>query len=253
MARAGAWVRPAGGVYTRAGVGAFIGRGAFLLAPGAPEGRFRSLAAEGYGEFGLGGALELDVSLRWVDNRHRLRTGRAFSNRGLEDAEILIKWAPLNGARAVSLLGGVRVALYPIASLEELAEGRPRRGPGGQDLLLGAAYGWSFRRGWVNVDVLLRLRLGGASAGVRTRLELGGFLVRPLAAAATVEIQPAFGREQDRPLDAPAPVPTTWGLGGKLLGHFIRGVGVSVDFTWYPGRLNDGPGYRLGGGLTYQR
>jgi hypothetical protein len=253
-ARAGAWARDLGGIYTRVGAGLFIGQGAFYFAPGAPRGTMYGLAGELYGELGLSRGLEIDLSLRGVDNRHVLDSGEVRRSGGAEDLEGLLKWAPLSGWHALAFLVGLRAALYQRVPMAEIADGTPQIGPGGQDVLFGMAYGRSFRGrpGWFGIDVTARLRISGASAGIRTRAELGGKLLGPLVGALTFEAQPAFGRDQDQPPDGPAPVPLVLGLGGKLLVSIAAGLGLALDFAWYPDPVNDGPGYRVGLGATYE-
>lgn len=239
-AQAGAWVREAGGAYVHAGVARFVGTADF-----DPEaGRFTGDAVELYGEVGVGHRLELDGSLRGVDHRS---AGLPTHSTGLQDAWLVAKWAPTRSEQALALVAGTRVALY---GREDTG---PQRGPGGVDLLTGASWGRGLQRGWVGVDVLHRLRFGGASSGLDFRTELGWRPVEALALAATAQAQPAFGRAVDQPPDAPAPVPTVVGVGAKALLALGGGVGLAADTVWLPPLLNDGPGARAGIGLTLQR
>lgn len=256
-ALAGGWARDAGGVYLRAGAAVFRGQDAFLLpdVEGVPAGRFRSVAAELYGEVGLGHDLEVDLSLRWVDNRHALEDGPTLHNRGAEDGELLLKWAPVNESQALSLLVGTRFAMYRRLPVEETLDGRPQRGPGGADVLFGASYGHSFHPlpMWLNLDLLHRVRLGGPSSGQLIRLELGAMPIEGLGGALTFEVQPAFGRDIDQRDDAPSPVPKVLALGGKAFVPIYAGLGLTADAQWLPDALNDGPGWRVGAGLTFER
>jgi hypothetical protein len=256
-ASAGGWARHAGGVYARAGAAYFDGRAAFLLpdAPGAPSGTFHSIAAELYGEVGLGRGFELDLSARWVDNAHELSDGVTRRSRGPEDAELLLKWSPVHAHNALAFLIGTRVAMYERLDVGDTLDGTPQRGSGGVDLLTGVSFGHSFHptRAWVVVDVLHRLRFGGPSSGVLTRAEAGWMFAPPLGGALLFEIQPAFGRDLDQRADAPAPVPKILSFGAKLFLELPEGFGLAADAFWLPDVLNDGPGFRVAAGVTYQR
>ena len=254
-AHAGAWARPQGGVYARAGVGLFFGQPAFLLAGGVgTEGRFIGIAGELYAEVGLGRGFELDVSARWVDNRHDRDGQPTLTSDGPEDAELLLKWAPFSALHALSFTAGARVSMYERSPDAEIAAGTPQRGPGGQDIVVGVGWGRSFYpvMAWVNVDIGYRLRIGNASSAVRVRGEFGGRIVGPLAAAATLEIQPAFGRDTDLTTGAPAPIPTVFAIGAKLFARIAAGFGASLDAAWLPDTVNDGPGWRVGLSATYE-
>lgn len=254
-ARAGPWARRAGSVYVRLGAARFEGRGAFLLGEGAAGVAFASNAAELYAEAGLGRALELDASFRVVDNRNERLDGAVMSALGPEDLELALKWSPLGGSSRLAFTLGGRAALYDRLPRAATLDGTPQLGPGGFDLLTGAAWGVSFwpARAWITADVTHRLRFGGSSAGVRLRAEGGGYLAGPLAVAGTVEFQAAYGREQQQPEGAPAPVPRVLALGAKAFAEVAAGFGVSVDGGWLPPVFNDGPGWRLGVSLTYER
>ena len=256
-AAAGGWARDAGGVYVRTGVAFFDGRAAFLLpdAPGSPEGSFHSIAAELYGEVGLGRGFELDLSARWVDNAHALSEGTTLHSRGLEDAELYLKWSPVSAQNALAFLVGTRIAMYERLPQDETLDGTPQRGPGGADVLAGVSFGHSFHptRAWVVIDVLHRLRLGGPSSGMVLRSEAGWMFAEPLGGALTVELHPAFGRDVDQDPDAPAPVAKVLALGAKLFLEIHGGFGLTADAQWLPDVLNDGPGYRVAGGVTFQR
>ncbi len=253
-ARAGGWARPAGSVYVRSGVALFRGQGAFLVAEDV-TGEFYSLAAELYTEVGIGKNLEADISLRWVDNVNELNDGSTLRERGLEDLEVRLEWAPVNKGQALAFVVGFRQSLYDRRPLDEMVDGRPQRGPGGTDLLVGASYGYSFfpDSAWLTADVLLRLRLQNPSSAVLTRVEAGWMVFERLGVAGFFELQPAFGRDEDLELDAPAPVPTALGFGAKLLVPVHAGFGLSAEAIGWPDVLNDGPGYRLGLSLTYER
>lgn len=255
VAEAGPWARPAGRSYVRLGAARFEGRGAFLVNEAAAVGTFTGDALEFYGEAGLGRGLELDVSLRAVMNRVEGAGAATRSNAGPEDVEALLKWAPLSATRALSFVAGARVSLYERLSLAEMADGTPQRGPGGADLLTGFGYGVSFwpTRAWLAADVLHRLRLGGSSAGLRLRGEAGWMFAGPVGAALTGEFQAAYGRESTQPEGAPAPVPRVLAVGVKVLAEVYRGFGLSADGAWLPGVFNDGPGWRLGVSVTWER
>ncbi len=253
VARAGAWARDPGSAYLRAGAGSFDGvstNESFATAGG----QFSSLAAEGYAEVGLGAGLEIDMSARWVETRTDFE-GRAETNDGPEDLELLLAWAPVSGSDAVMFQLGSRVANYDRLEPDDVGLGVPERGPGGVDILAGGAFGHSFwpAPAWIDVDLLWRVRLGGASTAARLRTELGRTLVGPVAGAITVEMQPAFGRDIDQPSGAPAPIPGGWSVGAKLLSNVAHGFGLGADVAWMPEWLNDGPGYRLGLGVTWER
>jgi len=68
----------------------------------------------------------------------------------------------------------------------------------------------------------------------------------------TAEFQAAYGREQ-QPVGAPAPVPRVLGVGGKVFAAVTAGFGLSADATWLVPVFNDGPGWRLGVSLTFER
>lgn len=254
-ALAGPWARRAGSFYLRAGFARFEGQGAFLLANNATAGQFVGLAGELYGEAGLGRHFELDLSARYVENRHERADGRVMSNAGPEDLELTLKWSPLPGAMPVAFTLGARAAMYERLAPEALSDGSPQRGPGGFDLLTGASWGVSFwpTRAWLVADVQHRLRFGGASNGVRLRVEGGGFVIRRVGGALVAEFQAAYGREQQQPPGAPAPVPRVLGLGAKLFVDVYAGLGVSSDFMWLPDVFNDGAGWRVGLSLTWER
>lgn len=256
-AHAGAWARDLGGVYLRLGGSIFVGDSGALLpdVAGAPAGRFEGRAVDLYAEVGLGVNLELDLSARWVDHRHALDDGTVERASGPGDLEVLLKWAPLNAASAFALTAGARVAPYGMPSLAERAEGRPPLGPGGTDVLTGFAFGRSFwpAPGWLTGELLHRLRLGAASTGLQVRVEGGWRLLAPLALAGELAWQPAFGRDLDQPEDAPAPVPDELKLGAKLLAGPWWGFGATADATWLPDLGNDGPGWRVSAGVTWER
>lgn len=253
-AHAGGWVRPAGSVYVRAGAAWFQGEDTFLLGDDS-AGRFSSLAAELYSEVGLGQNLEVDLSLRWVDNANDVEGGAPLREGGPEDLEARLEWAPLNGQQAFAFVMGFRQALYERRPPQEAEDTRPQRGPGGTDVLVGGAFGYSFHpvRAWLTADVLLRLRVQNPSSAVNLRLEGGWMMLKHLGAAASVEFQPAFGRDLDTSPNAPAPVPTVLGLGLKLLVPVAGGFGLAGEVMGWPDVLNDGPGYRLAASLTFER
>jgi hypothetical protein len=253
---AGPWARRAGGAYVRLGAARFEGQAAFLLNESvAQRGRFVGYAGELYAEAGLGRRFELDASWRWVENRSERLDGLVMSSGGPEDLELTLKWSPLAGSMPIAFLVGGRVSLYDRLSEAALFDGTPQRGPGGADLLTGAAWGVSFwpTRAWLSADVLHRLRFGTASSGVRLRVEGGGYVVGPLAVAASVEFQAAYGRQEQQAAGSPAPVPRVLGLGAKVFAELYRGFGVNVDATWLPDVFNDGPGWRLGASVTFER
>ena len=253
-AHAGGWARPAGSVYVRAGAAFFRGEDTFLLTDGA-AGQFYSLAAELYTEVGLGHNLELDLSLRWIDNANDLDEGLTLRERGLEDLEARLEWAPVNRSRALAFVLGFRQSLYERRPTPAQSDGRPERGPGGTDLLVGASFGTSLHptRAWITVDLLLRLRLQNPSSGVQTRVEAGWMFLEHLGAAASLELQPSFGRDDDLVENAPAPVPTVLGVGGKLLAPVASGFGIAAEALLWPDVLNDGPGYRIALSVTFER
>lgn len=238
----------------RAGGAYFEGEDTFLLSGGF-EGQFYSVAAELYTEVGLGYNLELDLSLRWVENANNLDSGPVVREQGLEDLEARLEWAPVNTSRAFAFVLGFRQSLYDRRPLDEQDDGRPERGPGGTDLLFGASFGYSFHptEAWLTVDVLYRIRVQNPSSGLQTRIEGGWMMLSHLGAALALEIQPAFGRDEDLQREAPAPVPTVFGVGLKVLVPVAAGVGVAGEGMFWPNVLNDGPGYRLALSLTYER
>ncbi|MDD9937752.1 MAG: hypothetical protein OXT09_29340 [Myxococcales bacterium] len=254
LAKAGGWGRDAGDVYLRAGAAWFEGTAAFqLLDDAAPLAEFSSTSAELYWEVGVGRQLELDGSLRWVDNRNDLLGAGTHRSRGLEDLEALVKWTPVSGSRALSLLGGARLSLYERLPVERTLVGEPQRGPGGTDVLIGASHGHSFHptAAWFNLDVLHRLRVSGVSSGVLIRAELGAMLA-PVGGALVFEVQPAFGRDIDQAEGDPSPVPKVLGLGAKLFLDIAAGFGLTADGMWLPDVINDGPGHRIALSATYQ-
>lgn len=255
VAHAGPWARRAGSTYLRLGGARFEGQGAFLVGENAAGGSFVGYAVEFYGEAGLGRRLELDASFRFVQNRNERLDGVVMTQTGPEDLELSLKWSPLAGSSPIAFTLGGRASLYDRLPAEALLDGTPQRGPGGFDLLTGAAWGVSFwpTRAWLGVDVTHRLRFGGSSAGLRIRVEGGGYVAGPLAVAGTVEFQAAYGREQQQPVGAPAPVPRVLGVGGKVFAEVVAGFGLSVDVTWLVPVFNDGPGWRLGVSLTFER
>jgi hypothetical protein len=241
----GPWARPAGEVYGKLGVGRFTGTAAFDSAgPVALSGEeaptFVGDAVEGYGEVGLGGGLELDGSARWVVHR----VGGEVT-RGLQDLELVTEWAPVSSREAFALTAGLRVSPYPRGL-------RPEIGPGGTDLLLGGGWGRSLGPAWTAVDVALRQRLTSPSAGLRVRGEVGVLGSAPLGAAANVELQPAFGRTgRAGPTDS-APVPRVLAFGLKGFVRLPAGFGLAADVAALPKLINDGPGMRLGVGVTWE-
>lgn len=262
-ARAGGWVRGAGGLYARLGAGLYIGlaqggQNAFLVGDSAPSGRFWGLGGELYADVGFGAGFGFELSARWADNRYVFDTGESRRNSGPEDLEFYAKWSPFSASHAFALMMGARVAMYERLSDQILSTGVPQRGAGGQDLLFAAAYGRSLGRfpAWIGIDVTGRIRLHGSSAAVRTRFELGSKLVGTLQGVALLELQPAFGRDNNQPQGGPAPITRVFGLGGKFLWAAIvtpdGKLGLSADFVYYPPEINDGPGYRVGLGATIE-
>lgn len=235
-AHAGPWTRPAGDVYAKLGAGHFEGQAAFE----DRQGPFSGDAAESYVEVGLGGGLELDGSMSVVSNR----VGQSVSI-GPQDAELLLEWAPVSSREAFALVAGARVATY-------VRGGDPELGPGGADLLAGAGWGRSLGAGWFASDVLLRHRLGSPSSGLRFRSELGVKGDTPFGSAIGVELQPAFGRAQLQDPDGPAPVPRVLGFSVKGFASLVSGLGFAADLAYLPSFVNDGPGFRIGAGLTWE-
>lgn len=250
MAWAGAWVRPAGGAWVQVGPSLF--RGTEQVSQGGFEGR----AIELYGELGLGAAVELSLSTRWVDHRLTMADGTRRTT-GWGDVEALVDWAPVNGQSALSLRAGVRGSPYERASLAERAAGAVTRGPGGVDLLVGAGFGrgfsWGFGPGWAGVELLHRLRLGCACSAVDLRGEAGVFVWPWLGLAATAQWQPAYGRDAEVPADGPAPIPSAGGVGSKVFVRMGGGFGLVGSHDWMPSALNDGPGHRVALTLSWER
>lgn len=254
-ALAGAWAREAGAVYVQLGPSLFVGphRDDLVTDVDSASGRFVGRALDLYAEVGLGAGFELDLSWQWVDQRHELDEGADATESGAGDVEALLKWAPRSAEDAVSFLVGARVAPYETAAIEDQVTGAPPRGPGGADILAGFGWGHGFTWGWLDTQLLHRVRIGGASAGARLRAELGYRVVSPLAVAAEVTAQPAYGRTLEQPDDAPAPVAKSWSLGAKLLADVHAGLGLSLSASWLPEPGNDGPGYRLAAGVVFER
>jgi hypothetical protein len=234
---AGPWCRPAGSVYAKLGAGHFQGQAAFEDST-LP---FRGEALEGYAEVGLGHDLELDSSLALVSSR----VGEA-SSLGLQDLDVTLDWAPVSAREAFALTLGTRVSLYRRGLQPEL-------GPGGADLLLGAGWGRSLGPGWLAVDLSWRHRLVIPSSGLRLRAELGLQGQSPVGGALTLEAQPASGRSPLQPAaPAPAPIPRALSLGLKAFARLGAGFGLAADTAWLPAAVNDGPGWRIGGGLSWE-
>jgi hypothetical protein len=250
----GVWARDLGGLYGRYGAGFYFGQGAFLVTNSQAQGRFQSFAGEIYEEVGLGHNFELDLSGRWVNNRHLIEGGTILNNAGPEDTEVQLRWGPFHGKNALSVFAGVRVALYERFSVTQTADGTPQRGPGGQDILFGLAYGRSFypRAAWFTFDITPRIRLGNPTTGLRFRLELGTRFWGPILGAFTIEAQPVIGRRAGQENDPISPVPITLALGAKIFVTLPFGFGLIADFSWFPNVFNDGPGVRVGVGLTYE-
>lgn len=243
---AGAWVRPPGGLWVQLGPSAFAGT------EQVSQGRFDGRALELYGEAGIGAGFELGVAARWVD--HRLTMGETTRRvTGLGDIELLVEWAPLNGASALSLRAGARVAPYETATLAERTAGAVTPGPGGMDALVGAGFGQGFAQGWLGVELLHRVRLGCACSAIDLRGEAGVFPLPWLGLAATAQWQPAYGRDSELPADAPAPIPSAGGIGGKLFIRAWGGFGLVGNYDWMPSALNDGPGHRVAVTLSFER
>jgi len=252
-AEAGAWVRDAGDIYLKAGFSRFGGEAnPEVLDQSFAIGSFEALAFEIYGEVGLGGSFELDINTAIVSNRHELALGQELTNNGLGDLELLFRWAPLSSRHAIAFIAGSRLSLYPDPSQSDLVRGAPRIGPGGTDILAGAEYGFTSDSGWFNLRLLHRIRVDGASTGVMFRSELGGRFFNTAYGALELEIQPAFGRDIDQPLGAPAPIPVRFSLGGKLWMPIAWGFGAGLDASYLPPVLNSGPGVRFGIGLTFE-
>ena len=238
QAHAGPWARPAGSVYTKLGAGHFQGQADFEDST-LP---FVGDAAEGYAEVGLGRGIELDSSLRFVSHR----VGQAQSL-GLQDLEVVAEWAPVSSREALAFTLGARLPLYRRGLQPEL-------GPGGADLLAGFGWGRSLGPGWTSLDLQLRHRFGSPSSGVRWRWELGVLGNSPVGAAMGLEVQPAFGRTAlDAEVREPSPVPRVLALSLKAFARLPRGFGLAADAGWLPSLVNDGPGVRLGAGLTFER
>lgn len=251
----GVWARDLGGLYGRYGAGFYFGQGAFVTNTQV-QGRFQSFAGEIYEEVGFGHNFEVDISGRWVNNRNRLTNGTLLNNAGAEDTEVQLRWGPFHSKNALSLFAGVRVALYERLELDRTADGTPQRGPGGQDILFGIAYGRSFypRAAWFTFDITSRIRIGSPTTGLRFRLELGTKFWGPLLGAFTLEWQPVIGRRVGQENDPIAPVPITLAIGAKIFVTLPFGLGLIADFSWFPSGnvFNDGPGVRVGIGVTYE-
>lgn len=246
LAIAGAWVRPAGGVWLQAGPSLF--EGTEQVSGGGFEGR----AIELYGEVGLGADVELVASARLIDHRLTM-LGETRRATGWGDVEALVEWAPVNGQSALALRGGLRLSPYDTPTLSDRAGGAPTAGPGGTDILLGAGWGHGFARGWTGVELLHRVRLGCVCNALDLRAEAGVFAVPWLGLAATASWQPAYGRDGSQPVDAPAPIPSAGGLGGKLFVAAWAGLGLLASYDWMPAALNDGPGHRVALTMTWER
>jgi hypothetical protein len=234
----GPWVRPAGGVYAKVGAGAFRGTADFVELPG----RFAGDAVEAYGEVGVGRGIELDLSTSYGFQR----VGEV-RNDGLQDLQLVTKWSPGAGRAAFALLGGARIPLY------DRDGAAPELGPGGADLLAGGSVGRGIGPAWTLVDVILRHRLGAPSAGLDLRGEIGAQGASPVGGAVGLEIQPAFGRTAYQAVGTAAPVPRMLALSAKAFGRLPLGFGVTADAGWLPDLINDGPGYRVGAGVTWER
>ena len=162
------------------------------------------------------------------------------------------------GQRSAGARAGVGLSSVTLRSASGDRANRRRGLSGaraGTDFLIGASFGYSFYPvpAWVTVDVLHRLRLQNPSSGVSTRVEAGWMIIEHFGFAAQVEIQPSFGRDSDLAPDVPAPVPTVFGFGCKLLAPVTAGFGLAGEAMLWPDVLNDGPGYRLALSLTYER
>ncbi len=235
IANAGPWARPAGEVWTKVGAGRFTGQAAF----DQDAGRSVTTSAELYGEVGLGRGFEIDALVMGVDQR-----AGGLVRRGLQDIELMMEWSPGSGSSVVALLGGLRISPY--------ARGREIEiGPGGTDVLAGAAWGRGFGPGWGIVEGLLRRRVGTVSTGLRLRTEWGVISRRGDGIAVELQLQPAFGRQDDDPT-GPAPVPRVFAVGPKVFLAIAGPVGLIADASWLPPFFNDGPGTRVGVGLTLQ-
>jgi len=232
-ANAGPWARPAGETWIKAGAGRFAGQAAFDQDAGSSV----TTSAELYGEIGLGRGFEIDALVMAVDQR-----AAGLARQGLQDVEVMMEWSPRSGSSVVALLGGLRVSPYARGREIEL-------GPGGTDVLAGASWGKGLGPGWGIVEVLLRRRVGTVSTGLRLRSEWGVLSRRGDGAALEVQLQPAFGRQDDDPA-GPAPVPRVLALGGKAFLAIAGPVGLIADASWLPPTFNDGPGTRIGVGVT---
>jgi hypothetical protein len=234
---AGPWCRPAGSVYAKLGFGHFEGQ-AFFEDSTLP---FRGDALESYAEVGLGRSLELDSSLLLVQTR----AGEARSL-GVQDLEVTLDWAPVSAREAFALTLGTRLGLYRRGQQPEL-------GPGGADLLAGLGWGRSLGAAWLATDVLWRHRLAVPSSGLRLRTELGLQGGSPVGGALTLEAQAASRSPVPPDGPEPAPVPRALSLGLKGFARLgIAGLGLVTDAAWLPVGLNDGPGWRIGGGLSWE-
>lgn len=243
---AGPWVRPAGGVWLQAGPSLF--EGTEQVSGGGFEGR----ALELYGEVGVGADVELIASGRVVDHRLTM-AGQTRRATGWGDVEVMAEWALVNGSSALALRGGARVSPYSTPSVSERAAGAPTAGPGGLDLLAGAGWGRGFAAGWAAVELLHRARLGCVCNALEVRVEGGWFVAPWLGLAATGRWQPAYGRDGSQPADAPAPIPTAGGVGGKLFVKAWAGLGLLASYDWMPAALDDGPGQRVALTVTWER
>lgn len=245
-ARGGPWVRPAGGVWVQAGPSLFAGTE--QVSGGGFEGR----AIELYGEVGVGADVELIVSGRWVDHRVTMQ-GETRGVTGWGDVQALAEWALVNGSSALALRGGLRISPYETVSVDDRRSGAPTVGPGGADLLVGAGWGRGFSRGWAAVELLHRARLGCVCNGLEVSAEGGVFVAPWLGLALTGLWQPAYGRDGSLPVGAPAPIPTSGGLGGKVFVDGWAGLGLLASYDWRPALLDDGPGQRFALTLTWSR
>ncbi len=235
-AQAGPWAHELGEGYAKVGWGYFDGRAAFDTSTG-----LQANAVEAYGEVGLGHDVEVDASARYVD--HRTELGQSS---GLQDLEALVEWVPNPGPTTVALTAGLRVSPYRRGLTPEL-------GPGGTDVLFGLGWGRSLGAGWAIIEAQLRHRVAQPSSAVRLRTELGVQGSSPVGGALTLDLQPSFGRTSQLSVGGPAPIPRLLSVGAKAFvvapGDAVR-PGLAVDAAWLPPVINDGPGLRLGAGVT---
>lgn len=249
-AQGGAWVREAGGVYAKAGLGHFSGS---EVETAAVELGYRDLQASIYGELGLPVALQLSFYVPYVlaENRDAVR-GYLAASPG--DGELALSRRLSQGKVASALSLGGRFPLYPDRGDERAqafggwADRFPEPGDGTVDLDLKADVGASLGRGvWTQGSAGYRHRFGPWVDGLPWMVQLGWAPSRQERSLGWLGVESAglVNLEEDE-------LTRSWTrLGGFLAVNLGRGLHAEGWGGAIPWAQASRPGASVGMGLSW--